>query len=381
MSPIPRYSPHLASCATHRLAIHHPWLWLLAFRLVTSVQLASLNNEGSAKKPARRLLQHQHRHGKGKAEKQNNTETQSRRFLQNQYRQGPNRPMVAMLTTGLVDRFIWKSKLTRVVVPVIQQGHGIDVYIQLVASGGQTAIAWKAGAESRREVSPDFDPTRLETNLLEEGGRLMSLEIFNKSENVYLPPNGSWEAQDKVMYQYSPYKTKAGVNVVRRYQALYGLIEKLQVVETRDDFRYTWILVTRDDDFWLGDLDLSVFYSQQQKGVVFSKDCLNWGGMNDKTLLFGRNAATTIITAFANDWWKQGEVENAEQLLLMIANRTGMVSVPVPIKQLPTSDAMYERSWDGISSTLCLRSFYECDYIKDTLLETERPPSCESELL
>mmetsp|Transcript_111592 Transcript_111592/g.221835 ORF Transcript_111592/g.221835 Transcript_111592/m.221835 type:complete len:160 (-) Transcript_111592:64-543(-) len=135
--------------------------------------------------------------------------------------------------------------------------------------------------------------------------------------------------------------------------------------EQRSGANYDFVLVTRDDDFWLGPLDLNAFKAEANSSFkVFSKDCKTWSGMNDKTLLFGHNAAKGVLLRLYSDFWTMDdELEksyNAESFLQRFVKLKGVVSAPVPFARLPTCDSTFVRNADG-TARLCQKSFYLCD--------------------
>merc|ERR1719264_702345 len=104
--------------------------------------------------------------------------------------------------------------------------------------------------------------------------------------------------------QYPVNSSQIGKNVLRRYQTLEFLMGLAATNEQNTGTKYDFVLVTRDDDFWLGPLDLNAFKAEANSSFkVFSKDCKTWSGMNDKTLLFGHHAAKGVLLRLYSDFW------------------------------------------------------------------------------
>jgi len=164
--------------------------------------------------------------------------------------------------------------------------------------------------------------------------------------------------------QYNPTRNEVGKNVLRRFKALEYLASK--ALPRFPDF----VLVTRDDDHWNGPLRLNSFSSLHEASKkVFTKNCNQHGGVNDKTLLFGRDAALAILPKLYSGFWDnestldQTPTEldmtwNPERYLKTMFEFRGVGSHSVEWQLLPTSTSVYQMI--GQSPILCRRPFYDC---------------------
>merc|ERR1712187_1058757 len=141
-----------------------------------------------------------------------------------------------------------------------------------------------------------------------------------------------------------------------------GAVER----EKADQSQYSFVLVTRDDDHWLAPLDLPSFATDPTffSHTLYYKNCKTWGGVNDKTLLFGRAAAERILFRIYTDFWSHNDNEsigstlNAEMTLKLYALREGVRLLPVDFSRIPTMDSVYMQV--GARTWLCQKPGYAC---------------------
>jgi len=286
--------------------------------------------------------------------------------------QGEN---IAVLITGVQDRFLWNSKMENLLKPLVEQGYGVDFFIQLVEHGSQSGASW---GNVKRTDSHDLTIGNIDSlrqAVKDAGGRICILELIETDNKICLPTEITPDLL-KHMSQYPPSTEMIGLNVLRRFSSLAQLLNKSKTFEQQEQFQYKFVLVTRDDDYWLQPLSLSSFSLLETDNVIYTRNCKTWGGLNDKTFLMGHTAAHALLPKFVPGfWWHDTRLEvwNAERVLAGMVNVLGISSHPVPFEQIPTAEARYEADTDG-SVQLCLSPIYLCANVSGS------PAVCSSNL-
>jgi len=271
---------------------------------------------------------------------------------------------LAVIITGTADRLILGSKLQRIIEPAVNQGWAVDLYLSVVRHGAASNTSWQpvTGMAENMESKNFTSKEQLETAVRRAGGRFVFDHPDSNAEEV----DSSMPVETPMRFtQYPVNSSQIGKNVLRRFQTLEFLMGLAATTERSTGTNYDFVLVTRDDDFWLGPLNLTEFKAEGNSSFkIFSKDCKAWSGINDKTLLFGRDAAENVLLRLYSDFWmKNDELEwsyNAEGFLQSFVKLKGIISVPVPFARLPTCDSIFVRNADGTAG-LCQKGFYLCD--------------------
>eukprot|EP00930_Biecheleria_cincta_P041221 TRINITY_DN2822_c0_g1_i1.p1 TRINITY_DN2822_c0_g1~~TRINITY_DN2822_c0_g1_i1.p1 ORF type:complete len:344 (-),score=54.31 TRINITY_DN2822_c0_g1_i1:129-1160(-) len=295
---------------------------------------------------------------------------------------GERQKHLAVLITGVADRFVWESTVQRMARPAIAQGYSVDFYVRLVAHGHQNAATFTEisdGSDSQVKMSA------VRQGLRRAGANLVSLEILQDLENVSADMPNNTKPFKRRLYQYSPFTSKTGRNVVRKLQSVQSLMTQAVLEERSRHFHYDFIMVSREDSSWLSPLDMRVFEggSQNQthenrgQNKVFTKNCLSWRttgpAVNDKIFVFGREAAEKVLTRLYSDFWNTElapslNAYNAEEYWAAYIKIKGAQSAVVDPIQLPTSDTKWQRGKP------CLVSRYHCQANYE-----QKPPMCEGE--
>jgi hypothetical protein len=313
---------------------------------------------------------------------------------------------LAVLIVGLQDRLLMASKLQRVVLPTVKAGWGVDLYIEVVKSGNQSKAIHEA---SRVEDQVDDIETHihdfknaLNSSVPAVGGTLAHFELREEEEDVSFV-----KADHKLpRWEQFPPDQPVGSNVLRRFKTL----EKLMNIIKDKKKKYDFVLVTRDDDYWLGPFHVDNFigkasaelpardlipqvaqafaneakhseesielFKEKAANRVYSKDCMEQHGINDKTLLFGAKAAEAFLSKIYSDFWIDDQRligVNPESFLQGFASVKGVNSKAVPFEWLPTADSVYKISKKTgkipTAPFLCQKRFYTChaDYPKNML--------------
>jgi hypothetical protein len=211
----------------------------------------------------------------------------------------------------------------------------------------------------------------LEQKISGAGGRLEFLDLRKNNDDEAI--HASLAIQNLTgahrFEQYPPEKSDIGQNVMRRVLSLQRLWRRAQEQEP------SFVLVTRDDDYWLAPLNLELFLNRSDcQNSVFYKSCLQFGGLNDKTFLFGGSAARRTLDKIFDEFWDpELDVGNAERFWAARAQLKGVNTTGVPLEELPTAGAVFQRQ-DGVH-TQCLHSYYLCPF-GDMNATGSMPPRC-----
>lgn len=273
---------------------------------------------------------------------------------------------LAVLITGLQQHFLVKTKLNHVVEPARDQGWEVDVFMEIVGLGADSGAVWvpvtNSVTEDAAQGSADELLILFKQALELRGARLVHGRVLQSDYNV---TDDLKSTQDfNRMSQYNPYGSGGaaifGQNVLKRFKGLQAL---MNVASASND--YDSVLVTRDTDFWLHDLDLDSFSPEMGTGsTVFTKACLQFGGLNDKTFLFRGDASKEILSHVYDDFFKEeyhvlDHQSNAETYWGALVTKVhGVKSTQIDPSHLPTTDATWRLS-NGAES-MCVKPFYLC---------------------
>jgi len=276
----------------------------------------------------------------------------------------PTRPKLAVLIAGLADRLVLLPKIHVVLNPIVSSGWDVDLYLSVVGAGNGSKAVWHAIENSTSAVLAEKLHTMADVQSLATAGgwtiRFGELDADSQEVASSFPDD---PVPDRLTL-YPPTESEIGMNVLRRFKTTEQLMRKIQEVEEVNHFSYDFVLVTKDDDHWLGPLDMGWFLAvPEHDQAVFSKDCLEFNGINDKTLLFGRTAAERVLPRLYTDFWNPNfdlETDNIETLWLALVYTKGARSSPVSLEKMPTCDSVYVQRKHGLPY-LCQKECYMCE--------------------
>merc|ERR1712061_774059 len=125
---------------------------------------------------------------------------------------------------------------------------------------------------------------------------------------------------DKRLIEYPPHSSAVGRNVLRVWKARQSLWEASVRNEVQLKKKYKWAMWLRDDAYWFKDIvSFKSLRGSRVEHTVWSKDCQQWNGLNDKVVLMGRVAASFIFKAYEYFWRPSPELpsENEESTIEM----------------------------------------------------------------
>jgi len=275
------------------------------------------------------------------------------------------RPKLAVLIAGRADRLVLAPKIRHVMEPVAAKGWDVDLYVSVVGMDKGSHKAWAPIPNNVSAVVAERLESVAAIQTLATAGSwaIRFCELDGDSQEVVVPKD-----PPRRLSLYPPSETEVGLNVLRRFKATEQLMHKVKDVEMEHGFSYDFVLLTKDDDHWLGPLDISRFQSNPtHPNDVYFKDCLRFSGVNDKTLLFGRRAAEAVLTRLYSDFWEPrrefvtGNIEHFWRNFLVV---NGADMRPASFSLLPTCDSIYVKGDDG-TPYLCQKKFYMCKEYAD----------------
>merc|ERR1719195_1108243 len=279
---------------------------------------------------------------------------------------GDARPKLAVLTVGLADRLLLASKVHTVLGPTVAKGWDVDLYVSVVSRGRNNASTLRPIKNNvSAQVAEHLETVDAIKALASTGGwtlRFCELNGDVLEVDTFVQSNITGLNITRLRV-WPPNASEVGKNVLRRYKATELLMHQLQDVERTHRFSYDFVLVTKDDDHWLGHFDISAFLAvSDHPKHVFSKNCQRWGGVNDKTLLYSRQAAEAVLPRLYRDFWMEEptlNTGNTQQYLAALFKLKGVESLVVPLHRLPTCDSIWVKRYDG-SFTLCQKEYAMC---------------------
>jgi len=300
----------------------------------------------------------------------------------------PPQGRLAVILTGVLRRMLFPELLKNVVAAAKLTGYEVDVFASLVQEGNGATYS-TVGHLSHFDGEPMFAGLKSAEDIArniswaigEAGGRVVSLELQTKEEDIAPLPevndNGlpfkkldvnptPWarRGDEETLYEgkrsrlsrYSPWKDPVGRNVLRRYRTIGKLMERVQDEAAASGRDYSWVLELREDLVWLAPLNLTRFNSSASP-TLYSIDCLLYGGLNDKALLYNPQAGVLLgqrYSAFYNNSSPMLDfTHNAESYLGALVMVQNITVTLVPVEYLGAVSSMYRRI--GNELEVCIR--------------------------
>lgn len=274
---------------------------------------------------------------------------------------GKNKVFLAV--TGLRQRLIFDSTIKHVIKPLSSSDNVVHVYMSLVNKKADKN-AWDqhraVGHEPDEQINlTDAELQRKIAEAVERaGGCLMCSYIFDTPESLPAIPDNPLVNARLGLYQ--PRKTEVGRNILRVWKARKHLWELGVRAEKQFGYQYAIAMWSRDDTRWTNRI-LDVKQLAQSSGAartVWSKNCKDWGGINDKVVLSGRTAAFTMLGAYDSFFNGGPRVKgwNAEEYLKKLADSAGLSRRLLTHSQVPSGDAIHS----GRKEPYCFIRGYYC---------------------
>ena len=243
-------------------------------------------------------------------------------------RRGPRHPRgrVAVLVTGIKDRFYPRSVFRHVVAPVTRAGYRVDYFALL--DWAKTPMVDQVMAEGdvgifnpvKSQNSRDFDSRSVPNPQVANASMRQVLGLVSRYGRKYgasslflrFMPTGLREDPPRVGC--NRYLGQGGADILnyrrtrltyKNIQLLWNIVQEHLVREGLNS-RYTHVLWQREDLHWVADLDLSPFADPQSVyGCAMGNRCepnttgtAQDGNVADKTLLVGGEAAQSFFRLY-----------------------------------------------------------------------------------
>jgi len=281
----------------------------------------------------------------------------------------PNGHTFAVFVCGLQTRLAFVSKLTHVIEPAVARGYTVVVYMELTKAGFESG-SWNAPPSSLSTSPyanmPDFHSV-LRQKIHAAGAHLEILDHREGSDTAAIRAflKRGRKARFPSLNHDSPFDPLIGV--MRRVLPLQRLWRSARKQDP------SFVLVTRDDNYWLGPLNLDLFlHRSNYRESVYSKNCTSQEGIDDSTLLFGGSALRQMSKLFW-DTVIASQIRNTDTFWRSYVRLYNVSSAPVSFRFLPTADAVYQVA-DG-ARTQCLREYRPCAH-GNFEAEDPIPPTC-----
>ena len=285
----------------------------------------------------------------------------------------PPERTIAVFITGLRSRFLLNTILQHLIYGCVRDGWAIHIYLSLIG------FNMSQGEYKGFRIAPDPNTVRMNNTIFNThirksiraaGGDLIFYEHRHGPEKLDpLPTEPGSYIFRKRLSQYSPYYNAIGRAILRLWKSRELMWNASLAYERARGVQYARVLWTRDDAYWVQSLDLTNF---TDPNALYTRNCVTYHGINDKTIMLGREAAPALMTAYSAFWNKTLPLEsqNAERYLMYLAKARGVVVRYVKFQRLPTLDAMVDKS----NQQICIKKYYSC------LLEPPPwgPPFCKA---
>jgi len=259
------------------------------------------------------------------------------------------KPMLAVYMSGMKSRLLLNSTMQRLLRPLVADGFEVHVYMSLLYSVAGTpsshafnfihkyGVEDPAFANMSRDAFRDYVAGRIATT----GACPMIVDVPMGPANFSGVPINEGQ-----IASYSPNSTMYGHNLMERWLRLEGLWNKSLAVESHLKSQYSLLMWAKDNSVMLADVKKPrewLAAKDADRTVWAVKDTFYGGGVRDKMLAFGRQAAPTVMTLFSN--FMRGGIpgvrtRSPEAYIKQAVLHSGMKLEIVPHTSLRELDAM-----------------------------------------
>jgi len=269
---------------------------------------------------------------------------------------------IAVYISGVKSRLLLNSTLERALVPLVRDGSAVHVYVSLLFDGTDIG-SWmpvRAHATEDPSIAP-LSHTDLQEYIVDRisrtGACVVCAEVLDKPEPIGEVPENPGQ-----ITKYPPRATKAGQRLLRLWKSRERMWHRSLASEAQSRTKYELFFWIRDDSIWLGDVPMpsKLLATPDAPRTVWARACGGFGGLNDKSVIFGRLAAPVLMTLYSG--FMHGglptNTSNAEQYLLGVVHAAGMVAISPSFEAQPEASAMLFGSPQNLS--LCAIGHYWC---------------------
>jgi hypothetical protein len=269
------------------------------------------------------------------------------------------RAHVAVLTSGLIDRFVFTNFTSNFLIPMTRAGYSVDYYGSF---GSYRYEGWNADTQAFKR-DPLFDGLADEEILLEVNKAISSnggnVRVLNVSTGNFSAKDEAFVTKARMFNQLaSPDQARnTRKGVIRHWRALDDLWLAMQQVEIEMGIRYTYIVYQKDDFLWLHPFQFDKVLeatpimnigakamSSAPRKNLYTHMCQNefssWINPYGKhviesLMIFDRAAAHDILGAVCNQLTSIPTAGSIEKLLAQMAKAKSTNVHMLPAKTIP----------------------------------------------
>eukprot|EP00929_Paragymnodinium_shiwhaense_P100927 TRINITY_DN63624_c0_g1_i1.p1 TRINITY_DN63624_c0_g1~~TRINITY_DN63624_c0_g1_i1.p1 ORF type:complete len:557 (-),score=56.29 TRINITY_DN63624_c0_g1_i1:42-1712(-) len=282
---------------------------------------------------------------------------------------------LAILTSGIRERFLLDELVEKVVQPSIRHDIGVELYFDFVRRMDGVGRHWyNEGSPVVDPVLKDMSPAAfllyINKKLQQAGGILAYLRLASDFDKIDPLPSFTKNR----LTAYTPCCSETGLGVIRRLKQWQRMWAEVVAYEQLVGQPYSYVLKTREDSYWAHRFNLLWFaqnstgteLDDKHKGVMYTKDCAEFGGLSDKVFMFDRGSAHKFFGNMYDDYYRLSEFEldkasGAEGYFKAYAEVMKLKIIKVPFNRLAVLDAQYDSGFEGDKPILCVKSFYVQD--------------------
>jgi len=272
---------------------------------------------------------------------------------------------IAILMAGTLNRFHLESTAKHLVAPLHAAGWNVDYFASVFVGNANVFDAEMqhvsfekdpifAKFEHLNQTNLSFITSVISSTLARSGAKVPYARAFDRHDTA----TEDLSFIDKsMMWWRVKYGRTARENFIRMLKELEMMWHAAQKEERKQRQQYSYVLIVRDDVWWLKDFDLDLLVRTggvqkavgRNAGHVYSAPCKNrpTKGLVDHVFLFDRSAAEIMGSSysrivrpgdFGRAWLEHLEAEkpkNSENFYMQLANFSGFEINEVPGALLP----------------------------------------------
>jgi len=272
------------------------------------------------------------------------------------------RRTAAVYIVGIKSRALLNTTMQRVLRRAIDDGFAVHVYLSLIYDASGTGNWLRAREMSRQDPAIERLSRRGLQRYLRDlvrptGACVLCAEIPQRPQELeHIPENPGQ------LREFPPHNTSTGKRVLNMWLRREKMWNATLLREAATGKRYEFLMWVRDDAYWVGDIPRPSALMQVPDAArtMWTLRCGEWGGVNDRVGMFGRDAAPAMLTMFSgfmHGGFPTG-TRNSEVHLLKAARAGHVVLQRSTYDVLPLAIAMVYDTRRG--PALCLLRKYWC---------------------
>jgi hypothetical protein len=247
------------------------------------------------------------------------------------------------------------STLHHVVAPARKAGFEVDYFADLVSNWNGLSYHDREGDPAIRNRSDSEIKNFVEKQALLLGASHAQVSLSPRDEIDQLPDDPAW---------------------LGRYKS----IERLwaDAKQHAGTYRYTSVVVLRDDSFWTADIDTTLLHASSMAEIAYSLNCGQRFGHNDKALVVGGKVADDVLSMYTAWYQDQNPLlhhaYNAEGFIKKVAEIRYVPWAEVGSDRLPAVVASHIKVPDALQPVLCISRQDSCGIVDSS---SQLHPFCD----